>query len=404
MNLSGVLRLEISLFSGYELFSVNSLPSDSEGSMSELQHGSHANELWFVFANVTSKCPICVQYIVRSAYVISNLRPAFARVYPADREDLAAETFFHSHTGSELLNGITEDDLITWFGKNDTRNITDMDLQQPECRHYSLSTTSESILTTLDTTTNNFNDISSTTVLSIQSTTTNTPSPEIIPLDEISVTTYTINVDSNSIYSNITQPVPTELNKTDVLEQENENKTVENPKTETDVSYSDNIKTNKSNIIAVITKSKLLIHKKLEQISKKTSLQKKAKQILPPVVTSTTTSTTELTTTAANLKTIINSTTKPRHEIKHINKEIHEVPIEYLNDSKTNEEDKSSTFLPDNKEDTFLVVDKDALWGMLKEVVHDELDKKDKIRLNADFGTSKEKEIDGKKLRLQGFT
>lgn len=378
--------------------------------MSELQHGSYANELWFVFANVTSKCPICVQYIVRSAYVISNLRPAFARVYPADREDLAAETFFHSHTGSELLNGITEDDLITWFGKNDTRNTTDMDVQQPECRHFSISTTPESVLTTLEITTSDDDDIT-TTVLPIQSTTTTTtttitPSPEIIPLDEISVTTYTINVDSNSIYSNITKPVPTELNKSDVLEQENANKTDASIKTSTATesshTTSDEIKPNKSNIIAVVTKSKLLIHKKLEQLSKKSSLQRKVKQMvvttLPPVVTSTTTE--AITSTSTNL----NITVNPHHEIRHINKEIHEVPIEYLSDSKTKDELKSSTFLPDNKEDKFLVVDKDALWGMLKEVVHDELDKKDKIRLNADLGSSKVQEMHGKKIRLQGLT
>lgn len=52
-------------------------------------------------------------------FVLSSLRPAFASIYPATRPDLAAEIFFHTKPGSPLLKGITEDDLITWFGKTD---------------------------------------------------------------------------------------------------------------------------------------------------------------------------------------------------------------------------------------------------------------------------------------------
>lgn len=60
---------------------------------------------------------MCVHFAARSSHVISGLRPAFARVYPSARSDLAAETFFHTHRGSSLLAGITEDDIVTWFGR-----------------------------------------------------------------------------------------------------------------------------------------------------------------------------------------------------------------------------------------------------------------------------------------------
>jgi len=48
---------------------------------------------------------------------VGSLRPAFARIYPVGRSDLGAETFFHTQRGSPLLDGLTDDDLITWFGK-----------------------------------------------------------------------------------------------------------------------------------------------------------------------------------------------------------------------------------------------------------------------------------------------
>ena len=83
-----------------------------------MEHGYRSNDAWFVFANVSDGCPVCVQYLARSTFVVSSLRPAFARVFPSAREDLAAETFFHTRAGSNLLRGITDDDIITWFGTN----------------------------------------------------------------------------------------------------------------------------------------------------------------------------------------------------------------------------------------------------------------------------------------------
>lgn len=60
---------------------------------------------------------------------MGSLRPAFARIYPAGRSDLGAETFFHTQRGSPLLEGLTDDDLITWFGKTGAGRHTHMFLK-----------------------------------------------------------------------------------------------------------------------------------------------------------------------------------------------------------------------------------------------------------------------------------
>nr|CAB3506278.1 unnamed protein product [Spodoptera littoralis] len=79
--------------------------------------------VWFVFANISSTCPVCVTYEVRSKFVITSLRPAFAKIYPSTRPDLAVETFFHARPGSPLLRGITDDDFITWFDKTELASL-----------------------------------------------------------------------------------------------------------------------------------------------------------------------------------------------------------------------------------------------------------------------------------------
>nr|XP_022903768.1 C3 and PZP-like alpha-2-macroglobulin domain-containing protein 8 [Onthophagus taurus] len=116
---SGILRLEINLFSGFELSS--SPPPTIFGPLKgsakiEMEHGSYDNQIWFVFANVTGTCPICVQYLAKSSFVISSLRPAYARIFPVVREDLGVEMFFHAANKSTLMKGITDDDVVTWFG------------------------------------------------------------------------------------------------------------------------------------------------------------------------------------------------------------------------------------------------------------------------------------------------
>ncbi|XP_068626527.1 C3 and PZP-like alpha-2-macroglobulin domain-containing protein 8 [Battus philenor] len=120
---SGILRLESSLFSGYELHSVNPVVLDG-ATFADLHYGSRGESVWFVFANISSTCPVCVTYEARSNFVITSLRPAFAKIYPSIRPDLAVETFFHARPGSPLLRGITDDDFITWFDKTEIASLT----------------------------------------------------------------------------------------------------------------------------------------------------------------------------------------------------------------------------------------------------------------------------------------
>ncbi|XP_063546821.1 C3 and PZP-like alpha-2-macroglobulin domain-containing protein 8 [Cydia strobilella] len=119
---SGILRLEASLFSGYELHSVNPVVLDG-ATFADLHYGSRGESVWFVFANISSTCPVCVTYEARSKFIISSLRPAFAKIYPSTRPDLAVETFFHARPGSPLLRGITDDDFITWFDKTELASL-----------------------------------------------------------------------------------------------------------------------------------------------------------------------------------------------------------------------------------------------------------------------------------------
>ncbi|KAJ0177920.1 hypothetical protein K1T71_006793 [Dendrolimus kikuchii] len=119
---SGILRLETSLFSGYELHSVNPVVVDG-ATFADLHYGSRGESVWFVFANISSTCPVCVTYEARSKFVITSLRPAFAKIYPSTRPDLAVETFFHARPGSPLLRGITDDDFITWFDKTELASL-----------------------------------------------------------------------------------------------------------------------------------------------------------------------------------------------------------------------------------------------------------------------------------------
>ncbi|XP_066247468.1 C3 and PZP-like alpha-2-macroglobulin domain-containing protein 8 isoform X2 [Euwallacea similis] len=115
---SPILRLEITLFSGYELTSnPPQLVHSFNTKMAEMQHGNYDNKVWFIFANVSTSCPVCVQFTARNVFVISGIRPAFAKISPVSRQDMAAETFFHAQgKKSLLLNAVSDEDQITWFG------------------------------------------------------------------------------------------------------------------------------------------------------------------------------------------------------------------------------------------------------------------------------------------------
>ncbi|CAG2057023.1 unnamed protein product, partial [Timema podura] len=116
---SGVVRLEVTLFSGFQLTKVSPVVVDITGDTKDIHHGTRHDKIWFILANVSGACPVCVRYTVQSLFVVSALRPAFARVYPAGRADLGTETFFHTQRTSPLLADVTDDDIITWFGNKD---------------------------------------------------------------------------------------------------------------------------------------------------------------------------------------------------------------------------------------------------------------------------------------------
>lgn len=372
-----------------------------EGSSIDLQHGSQANNLWFVFANVTSNCPICVQYLIRSPYVISSLRPAYARVYPATREDLAAETFFHMQTGSTLVSGITDDDFITWFGKNDTsRNTLDLE-NYPGCEIK--TTTPTTLLTTPS------------PVIPIHKIPT-TLKTTVVPNNSkkrISVTSYTINVDDtipttdSKKYFNL---------KTNLLQKNiSTNSTVEKGK----IIMAQNKTEKKTKTKPVLHKNSITITKNIIYIKNETNHIPKVSKLIKTTTRPTTNNTYNITqNTTSSTEKYVSQTPEtdnskketieiklPRNDNKitlktnenktdlheknkHVNKEIQQLPAGTIVDQETS----TTSNFPDEKEKNFLVLDKNALWGMLREVVHDEMDKE------------KSKEKDGRKLRFQGYT
>lgn len=409
---SGILRMEVSLFSGYELSNAPPTIIDPKENIVEMLHGYNGNTLWFIFANITSNCPICVQYLARSVYVISSLRPAYVRMYPAGREDLAAEMFFHTHVGSNLLKGITEDDLITWFG----RNITNGDLPFDDpCECQLTCNTDELSLTTKTT------PIEMTTLLSastIDTTTNNTPH-YLRKIDEFIVSTYTINVDDNSEKLNATlqQPIviptsrPFKMNDTIEVEKSQADEIIlqrDLDNLPTDVATStepliENSSTIKSTITTITTSTTTAsttteaspdlksnqIKKNSKKIfknpnslsinSRKTKLREINKPLALPSVqmeSETETTTTriydESTKTSESIDII--STSPP----KHINIKTHDIPLKYI-DNKDDEIDVNNDFPPENKNDKYVLLDKEKLWGLLKEVVYDEMHKKTKI-------------------------
>ncbi|KAF6206075.1 hypothetical protein GE061_017300 [Apolygus lucorum] len=105
----GIMRVEIHLFSGFELVEVAPNPYS-------MDYGSFGDQIWFAVNNVSSDCVVCINFSTRSEFIINRLRPGLARAYPSGRPDLVTELFFHAHRGSPLLAGTSDDDLITWFG------------------------------------------------------------------------------------------------------------------------------------------------------------------------------------------------------------------------------------------------------------------------------------------------
>lgn len=296
-NASGILRMEVTLFSGFEPTSMPPLLLNPQVNMTEMLHGFHDNNLWFVFANVSSDCPVCVQYSIRSGFIISAIRPAYARIYPVTREDLAADMFFHTPVGSSLLKDITEDDLFTWFRHNGT-NVNNESLKEAErCK---LAKTTPTVATTEESSTHQVN--------------TNTPNPVLKP-ERVDVVTYTINGDESV-----------------------QNLTTAKPAVE---------KKNKLGRAKILASDKLLVTKLLDRPTKKPVAKPKQKEI--------------------------ERYTTP----KHVNTKKQDVPERFL---QSDEEDEPlATFAPEMKNDRYVLLDKEQLWGMLREVVNDEISKKVKL-------------------------
>ncbi|XP_031332513.1 C3 and PZP-like alpha-2-macroglobulin domain-containing protein 8 isoform X2 [Photinus pyralis] len=376
---SGVLRLEVSLFSGFELTSITQILVNSSESMAEMQHGCSANNIWFAIANVSTHCPICVQYIVRSTFIISSLRPAFARIYPTSREDLAAETFFHTSGASVLMKGITDDDLITWFGTNTTTaNDPVVDAYQKCDITYEYTSTETPEAST------------------VTNVNTNTPNP-LSKIDDLSISTYTINVDNTSI-SNLSKIfdeseliIPTAIainDRTSPLSNQSKTEST-TPLTLDNIIIQDKVKVtigndeslqninnhqfqNESNGLNTRRNPKIafIIKNTIHSLTNHTSLEKNKWTTHTPANTSVVPTTTTSVKSETNL-----IASKVMSPIRHINTEKHNLPITLLKNKIDDEH--LATFAPEIKNDRYLLLDKEELWGMLREAVSDEMNKKE---------------------------
>ncbi|XP_050305510.1 C3 and PZP-like alpha-2-macroglobulin domain-containing protein 8 [Anthonomus grandis grandis] len=329
---SPVLRLETTLFSGYELSPDPPQLLNPPQEMAEMQHGNHGNNVWFVFANISTPCPVCVQYTARSLFILSGLRPAYAKIYPVARDDLAADIFFHAHESrSSLLNSVTSDDMVTWFGI-DGPNMAPLEVPE-ECeeKYYT-------------------NGVTSTTI------------PSSVKINtKLHLVTYTINVDNSK-----QQSVGTVENTTPLF-----------PTQAEQVNF-----TIKS-FVKGKSKKVLLRPEKITKINKKVtpSFQKNSTTAKPHIVSSSKRVKPISTTETYTHQTIESTTTRPLqksnspHIVKstsiHVNTEqIHNIPNKLIKLKVENEEINKS-----NPE--YVLLNKDSLWEMLKEAVNDDTKRKE---------------------------
>ncbi|XP_026681887.1 uncharacterized protein LOC113468851, partial [Diaphorina citri] len=111
---SGGVKVEVSLFSGFRLESVQHVNT------ADMTYDSRGDQIWFVFPNIKSSCVTCVEYFVLSHFTLESLRPAFVRAYPSSQPFMEVASFFHAKLSSPLTEGATGDDFETWFGANYT--------------------------------------------------------------------------------------------------------------------------------------------------------------------------------------------------------------------------------------------------------------------------------------------
>ncbi|KAL1452409.1 hypothetical protein WDU94_006643 [Cyamophila willieti] len=122
----GGVKVEVSLFSGFRLESVQHVNS------MDVTYNSRGGEVSFMIPNIKSSCVTCIEYFIVSHYTLESLRPAFARAYPASQPYLDVGTFFHTSLDSPLTEGATPDDFETWFGANYTAPLNVFE-DQCEC-------------------------------------------------------------------------------------------------------------------------------------------------------------------------------------------------------------------------------------------------------------------------------
>lgn len=386
--------------------------------MAEMQHGTHHNNLWFIFANISTACPVCVQYNARSSFVISSIRPAYAKIYPVAREDLAAETFFHALGRSTLLNSVTSDDLITWFGV-DGPSTGDLDLPPTGCeikRYPKIITNLESskITTTpgsVSFITDNHREIKFYNLVTYTINIDNSSdSQKHFTKEKLQVTTETMGTSTDpevlSTFNDKNMPTTTENSritttirtatlkpakriKIKKIQQINKQKMrkvllgqVQTGKTtkmsnpvkttlKTISNHSESAK-HQDRIDVSINNSST----EIESVNKTTSIPLQ-KLITTPgtLIESWTHQTTTFSTTASSK--IDNkrgsSTTYSPKLVAHINTEqIHDIPQKFIK-VKIDQEGNTKNFDVGSENDQYVLLNKDSLWDMLKEAVNDDV-------------------------------
>lgn len=167
----------------------------------------------YILLQISSTCPVCVTYEVRSKFVITSLRPAFAKIYPSTRPDLAVETFFHAKAGSPLLRGITDDDFITWFDKTELASLKTSASIDNICECGRICSRDYEFR-------KNYEDNSSVNTVNVESTTetmnTKMTGVEVRPTEDSS-TTEVVSTSSSTL-ADVTTQEPTSTTVTDITE------------------------------------------------------------------------------------------------------------------------------------------------------------------------------------------
>ncbi|PSN44641.1 hypothetical protein C0J52_07735 [Blattella germanica] len=344
--------------SGMELTDTLELRPDS--SPQSLQLPSLPTKV-FVYATGAGCATVQIYIMVlEPTRYVGSLRPAFARVYPAGRSDLGAETFFHTRRESPLLDGLTDDDLITWFGKTGSgkpqlsSNFSEMCECGQTCPNSGISSResdkggSSSINTIGEGNINEnvhhiISDMDATNIIIFNKqiieneTMLMTSTESSLEISNVSL----VNVETTSAF--VTEPV-TNSTRTDVQ--------FVNPAS-TVSATDEELQSNRTTTATSNITSKYTSHTKKVQIGIPSQAD--------PVSTT--------------------QPSSPLQPARSINKERQHIASDVLPPTLTTEQSSPPQHGGLDGSDKLFVLDRDTLWGMLREVVHVELDKK---QLNLD--------------------